>query len=72
MREIDIKDAPLNILITIGDEVHLLAFEKEKLEALSALVKLGVKAVVPTGIQAGELYGFLQVERLSRAKSTNN
>ena len=64
MKHVDIQDAPLTILISIDGRIHLTAFEKEKYEALSALLKMGITNVVPTEVTQSALNKLLRGESL--------
>lgn len=62
MRQINIEKAPLTILISIDGQMHLTAFEKEQYEALTALLKMGIKNVVPTQATQSSLNKLLRGE----------
>ena len=64
MKQVDIENAPLTILISIDGQVHLTAFDKEQYEALSALLKMGMKNVIPTQVTQSELNKLLRGENL--------
>lgn len=55
----DLTNAKVSILLEIDGQVHLVGFEKERLEGLTALIKMAVEVVVPTGKSQTELRGFL-------------
>jgi hypothetical protein len=55
----DLTNAQVSILLEIDGQVHLVGFEKERLEAITTLIKMGTEVVVPTGKSQAELRGFL-------------
>ncbi|KIL79549.1 hypothetical protein [Bacillus badius] len=57
--EINIEDSQVSLLLEIDGEVHLVGMDKEKLEAITLLVKRSIELVVPTGKSQKELREFL-------------
>ena len=62
VKEISVKDANVNILLDIGGEVHIVGFEKERLEAIEFLIKSAVKGMHNTGKRREEFLEFLGVK----------
>lgn len=56
----DITNAQVSILLEIDGQVHLVGIEKERLEAITTLIKVGAEVAVPTGKSQAELRGFLK------------
>lgn len=57
--EIKINNSTVNVLLTIGNKIHLVAMDKEKLDAVSVLVRLSTSGVIDTGKTQKELNEFL-------------
>ncbi|HGQ2848723.1 hypothetical protein [Lysinibacillus boronitolerans] len=55
----DLTNAQVSILLEIDGQVHLVGFEKERLETITSLVKVAAEVAVPTGKSQAELRGFL-------------
>jgi len=55
----DLTNAQVSILLEIDGQVHLVGFEKERLETITSLVKVAAEVAVPTGRSQTELRGFL-------------
>lgn len=62
MKQIEIQNAPLTILISIDGQMHMAAFDKEQYEVLSELIKRGIKSVVPTPATQSQLNKLLRGE----------
>ena len=62
MKQVDIQDAPLTILISIDGQMHMTAFDKDQYEAIAALVKMGIKTIVPTSATQSQLNKLLRGE----------
>ncbi|TKI65583.1 hypothetical protein FC756_16165 [Lysinibacillus mangiferihumi] len=52
-------NAQISILFEINGQVHLVGFEKERLEGLTELIKMAVEVAVPTGKSQAQLREFL-------------
>lgn len=61
-KQVDIQDAQLTILVSIDGQMHMTAFDKDEFESLSALVKMGIKAVVPTQATQSQINKILRAE----------
>lgn len=57
--EKNIEDAQVSILLEIDGKVHLVGMTKERLDAITALIKNAVEVVVPTKKTQRELRDFL-------------
>lgn len=64
MKQIDIQNAPLTILISIDGQIYALAFDKDEYEALTFLIKRAVKTVVPSKTTQSQLNKLLRGEKL--------
>lgn len=64
MNWLNIQNAPLTILISIDGRMYLTAFEEEKYEALSSLLKMGISTIVPTDVTQSALNKLLRGESL--------
>lgn len=60
MKEIDIKNAQVTILLEIDGEMHLVAMEKSEYQLISDLIKKTTKAVIPTGVKQSDLLDFVE------------
>ncbi|WP_263708017.1 hypothetical protein [Shouchella tritolerans] len=54
-----VKEAQVTILVEINGQVHLVAMEREKLEAVTFLAKNSIHGVIATGKSQAELNEFL-------------
>lgn len=63
MSKVDITKATVNILIELNGEVHLVAMEKDKFDAVSLLAKASADTLVKTGITQNELLKFLNYRK---------
>lgn len=61
--KINIENATVNILIELGGEVHLVAMEKDKFEAVTLLTKAAASTLVKTGRSQAELLEFLNYRK---------
>lgn len=59
---ISLKNATLNILLTINGEIHLVAMGKDELDAITLLVKRASSAVVPTRVSQTQLNNLLNYD----------
>lgn len=55
----DLTNAQVSILLEIDGQVHLVGFEKERLETITSLVKVAAEVAIPTGKSQAELRVFL-------------
>lgn len=60
--KINIDNSRASILLEINGDVHLVGIDKDKLEAITLLIKTSTKVVVPTGRTQKELRNFLNVK----------
>lgn len=64
MRQVEIENAPLTILISIDGQIHLTAFKRDQFEVLSDLLKNSMQNVIPTKATQSELNKLLRGEKL--------
>lgn len=57
--EKDLINAQVSILLEIDGQVHLVGFEKERLEGLTELIKMAVEVAIPTRKSQAQLREFL-------------
>lgn len=57
--EKNIEDAQVNILLEIDDQIHLVAMEKQHLDAIDLLVKSSISSAIPVGKNQDDLLKFL-------------
>lgn len=62
MMEKSIEDAQLTILLEIDGQVHLIGMSKDKLDAITTVIKSAVEVVVPTNRSQKDLRDFLNVK----------
>lgn len=58
-REINITEATINILLEIDGSLYAVAMDKDKLEAISFLIKNSVEDVVQTNKTQSDLIRFI-------------
>ena len=63
MKKINIEAATVNILIELGGEVHLVAMERDKFDAVTFLTKASASTLVKTGRSQAELVEFLNYKK---------
>lgn len=56
---VNVETASLNITMSIDNEIYLVAMEREKLEAVTAVIKQATYSVVQTGVTQGEFNKLL-------------
>ncbi|MEK5107050.1 hypothetical protein MHI57_09760 [Cytobacillus sp. FSL K6-0129] len=61
--DIDIKNAQLNLLLSIDGKVHLVGMDEEKLEVIDLLVKKSASIVIPTSKTQEDLLEFLNYKK---------
>lgn len=59
MTKVNIDQLDIAILAFHDGKVHLVAMEKEKLEAVTGLAKMATSNIIPTGKTRKELLKFL-------------
>ena len=59
LNKVKLKEAQLNLLLTIDGQVYAVAMDREKLETIDFLVKGSTAAVVPTKRNQDELLSYL-------------
>ncbi len=59
---IDLEEAQLNISFCINGQVHLVAMDKDKLDAIAYVLKSAVDHVIKTNRSQQELLKFLGLE----------
>lgn len=55
----DLTNAQVNILLEIDGQVHLAGFDKEHLEVITKMIKMGVELAIPTSKSQAQLREFL-------------
>lgn len=55
----NLEHAQVTILLEINGQMHLVAMNKEKLDAINMLVKVSAEMAVPTGKSQSDLNKFL-------------
>lgn len=55
----NLEHAQVTVLIEINGQIHLVAMDKEKFDAINMLVKVSAEMVVPTGKSQSDLNKFL-------------
>ncbi|MEK5038788.1 hypothetical protein [Sporosarcina sp. FSL K6-3457] len=63
MNKVNIEDATVNILIELDGQVHLVAMEQDKFDAVSFLAKASASTLVKTGRSQAELLEFLNYKK---------
>ncbi|MEK5108576.1 hypothetical protein MHI57_18040 [Cytobacillus sp. FSL K6-0129] len=58
-----IEDAQVSILLEIEGKVHLVGMTKERLDAITMLIKNAVEVAIPTNKNQKDLYGFLNYNK---------
>lgn len=58
-----LENATVNILLTIDGELYLVAMKKDKLDAITMLVKSATDAVVPTKVKQSEFNNLLNYKK---------
>lgn len=61
MDQVDVKDASVNIILEIDGKLCVAAFEREKFEAISFIVKKGLDHLVKTDKTQEELIDFIGI-----------
>ena len=64
MKQKDITNAPLTILLSIDGRMYVTAFDKEEFEAVSHIVKSAIKNIIPTEATQSGLNKLLRGENL--------
>lgn len=59
MASVDTENLTVNILIEHEGEIHMVAMEKEKFEAVSFLTKRSIDTLIKTGKSQNDLLKFL-------------
>lgn len=59
MESVDTDLLTVNILIEYQGEIHMVAMEKDRIEAVSFLTKKSIDTLIKTGKTQAELLGFL-------------
>ncbi|MDA6141228.1 hypothetical protein OSK03_25915 [Escherichia coli] len=57
--KVNLEHAQVTTLLEINGQIHLVATNKEKLDAVNMLVKSSAEMVVPTGKSQADLNKFL-------------
>lgn len=65
MNEVNKRELDIAILAYHNGEVHLVAMEKEKLEAVTGIAKMATENIIPTGKSRAELLEFLNYKGLA-------
>jgi len=60
-KQIDITDASVNIFLEIEGVVYAVAYERDKLEAISNIVKNGAANVIKTNKTQAQLTKFIGI-----------
>lgn len=60
-KKANIENVTVNILLTIYGELHLVAMEQDRLDAITMLIKSATHAIVPTGINQAGFNDFLKL-----------
>ncbi|MEK5139112.1 hypothetical protein MKZ18_06400 [Priestia sp. FSL W8-0001] len=60
----NLEHAQVTVLLEINGQIHLVAMDKEKLDAINMLVKSSAEMVVPTGKSQADLNKFLGYTRV--------
>lgn len=59
MKNLDISNSQVTMLIEVGGEVHLVGMDPDSYKLLSDLIKQSISTVVPTGVTQSELRKFV-------------
>ena len=59
----DITNAQVSILLEIDGQVHLAGFDKEHLEVITKMIKMGVELAIPTSKSQEQLNAFLNYNK---------
>lgn len=62
MKNVDISNSQVSILIEIDGVVHLVGMEKDYYEAVSEVVKRSIATVIPTNKTQHELRKFFSID----------
>ena len=61
--EINIDEAKLNIILSIDGVIHLVAMERDRIEAFDGLIKMAIDKVVRTNKTQCQLNEFLGLNK---------
>lgn len=61
--EKDIEEAQVTILLEIDNKIHLVGMRKDRLDAISLIIKKGVEVAIPTNKSQRELNVYLGYEK---------
>ena len=62
MKQIDISNGELTVLIALDEDIHLVAFDKSQMDILEQMIKRSIQAIVPTGVTQYELNELLNYQ----------
>lgn len=63
MSKVNIENSTVNVLLELDGEIHLVAMEPDKYDAVSFLIKASVDTIIKTGKTQAELLNFLNYNK---------